>query len=99
MKPIEFWIALIAGVLFVIERHKEKPLLSRILIGAISGGIGFSLAEEVSSMSGWGETVLVMVLTGLGYAILDIAASIFADRELAADAVKGFLRKWSGGAK
>ena len=50
-------------------------------------------------MSGWGETVLVMVLTGLGYAILDIAASIFADRELAADAVKAFLRKWSGGAK
>lgn len=70
-EPPEFWIALIAGVLIVVERHKEKPMLSRLSIGAISAGIGYSLAGELAEFTGRSKVLAVMILTTLGYLVIE----------------------------
>ena len=80
-KPYEFWIALVAGVLLVIERHKEKTMFARVLIASISGGIGYSMAPEAALWTGRSETLAVMLLTAFGYLAMDILTGIIADRE------------------
>lgn len=96
-RPYEFWVALIAGMLVVIERHKEKPLLSRALIAAISGGVGYSLAPELASWSGRSEVLAVMVLTTFGYLAIDLGMSLLADRQFVMDLIRSRLGK--GGEK
>ena len=88
MKPFEFWVALAAGVLIVIERHKEKSILSRAVIAAISAGIGYALAPDLASISGRSEVLAVMVLTTFGYLAIEIATGLFQDRDLIRDIVK-----------
>lgn len=94
-KPLEFWIALVAGVLIVIERHREKSLIARMLISAISGAIGYSLAPELAAWSGRSETLAVMILTAFGYLVLDLGAALIADRDL----IKDIIRRRTGGGK
>lgn len=91
-KPHEFWIALAAGLLIVFERHREKSLVSRMLISAISGGIGYSIAPDVAAWVGRSETLAVMILTAFGYAIIDLTFALVADRDLA----RSVLRRWFG---
>lgn len=87
-KPLEYWIALIVGVLIVIERHREKSLLSRVGIASISGGFGYSLAPEAASWSGRSETLAVMILTTFGYAVIDLTFALIADRKLLRDIIR-----------
>lgn len=87
-KPLEYWIALVVGVLIVVERHKEKSLLSRTLIAAISGGFGYSIAPEAAAWAHRSETLAVMILTAFGYAVIDLAFALFADRELLRDIIR-----------
>lgn len=92
-RPIEFWVALIAGMLIVIERHKEKPMVARALIAAISGGIGYSMAPEVAAYTGRSEVLAVMVLTTFGYLVIDLTTSLIQDRDFVKDIVKSRLGK------
>lgn len=94
-KPIEFWIALVVGVLIVIERHREKSAVARAVIAAISGGIGYSMAPEFAAWTGRSETLAVMVLTAFGYLLLDLGAALIADRSL----IKDVIRRRLGGGK
>lgn len=87
-KPLEYWIALVVGVLIVIERHREKSLLSRVGIASISGGFGYSLAPEAAAWSGRSETLAVMILTAFGYAVIDLTFALIADRKLLRDIIR-----------
>lgn len=87
-KPVEYWIALAVGVLIVIERHREKSLLSRTFIAAISGGFGYSLAPDVAAWANRSETLAVMILTAFGYAIIDLTFALIADRALLRDIIR-----------
>lgn len=87
-KPVEYWIALAVGVLIVIERHREKSLLSRTVIAAISGGFGYSLAPDVAAWANRSETLAVMILTAFGYAIIDLTFALIADRALLRDIIR-----------
>lgn len=80
-RPVEFFIALFTGMAVVFERHKNKPLLSRTLISSISGGIGYSFAKDFAEMTGRSETLCVMLLTAVGYLLIDSAMSLISDRE------------------
>lgn len=87
-KPIEFWIALLTGALIVVERHKEAPLLRRIIIAAISSGIGYSLAPEAAELTGRSEVLAVMILTAFGFLAMDVATSLIADREFLKEMIR-----------
>jgi len=90
-KGWEYWIALATGLLIVIERHKQARFSSRVLIAMISGGFGHVSAPEVASLTGRSEALSVMVLTGLGYLLIDLAAGIIADRKTIVDLARSFL--------
>lgn len=92
-KPIEFWIALIAGALIVIERNREKKFPARILIAAISSGIGYSLAPMAAEWTGRGEVLAVMILTAFGYIVMDVVAGLVSDREFLKDVIRDRLGK------
>ncbi|WP_010137608.1 hypothetical protein [Oceanicola sp. S124] len=94
-RPYEFWIALLTGMLIVFERHRDKPVFARAVIAAISGGIGFSMAPDLSEWLNRSETLAAMILTALGYLVIDVAASIIADR----DFLKDFIKSRLGGGK
>lgn len=81
-KPIEFWVALGAGILIVIERHKDKPMLSRTAIAGASGGIGYSLASDFALWTGRSEVIGVMLLTAFGYLAMDIGTALISDTAL-----------------
>jgi len=81
-KPIEFWLALCAGVLIVIERHREKPMLSRAAIAGASGCMGASLAPDFALWTGRSETIGVMLITALGYLAMDIGTAVISDTTL-----------------
>ncbi|EAU45061.1 hypothetical protein [Salipiger bermudensis] len=91
-KPLEFWVALAAGALIVIERNRARPFVGRVFIAAISAGIGYSQTPEVALWTGRSETLVVMVLTAFGYMLLDIVAAVLADREF----VKSIIRERLG---
>lgn len=84
---------MIAGALIVIERNRERSFVSRILIAAISSGIGYSLAPEAAALTGRSEVIAVMILTAFGYLTLDLFAGIIADREF----IKQVIRDRIGG--
>ncbi len=79
MKPLEYWIALATGVLVVIERHRGKSWRDRLLIAAISGGIGFSLSGEVSAYFGRSQILTVLTLTVMGYLVIVVSMEIVTD--------------------
>lgn len=87
-KPVEYWIALIVGILIVLERHREKSLLSRTVIAAISGGFGYSLAPDLAAWAGRSETLAVMILTAFGYAVIDLGFALIADRVLLIEVIR-----------
>lgn len=87
-KPITYYIALGTGALIVVDRHKGKPFRSRALIAAISAGIGHSTAPDIAAYLGRSETLAVMIMTALGYLIMDGLWALFSDREW----LKEFIR-------
>lgn len=93
-KPIEYWIALITGMLIVIDRHRGKSALSRALVAAISGGIGHSLSADFAAWMGRSETLAVMILTASGYLLMDTLMALVSDREWLKEIVKSRI---SGG--
>lgn len=94
-KPLEYWIALVVGMMIVVQQHREKPWLARVFIAAISGGIGYSAAPELAAWAGRSETLAVMFLTAFGYALIDVATSIVADRAT----IREIIVKRLGGGK
>ena len=94
-KPLEFWIALVAGVGFVALRNKKEPLLTRTSVAAISGGLGFSLTPDIAIYTGVPEIPIVLLLTSVGYIALEILVAIVSDKDLMIDAIKSKIGKVS----
>lgn len=92
-RPIEFWVALMAGALLVYVRHKDQRFVHRLIITVISSGIGFSLHEDVAAWSGRSETLVVMILTAFGYTVFNALGALFADKDFIRELL---LRKFGG---
>ncbi len=93
MKPIEYYVALAASMLFVLTQHKEKTWLSRSAIAGSSGGIGYATAPDVAMMVGRSEILAVVVITAFSYFLLDACGALLADRE----AIKEMVKRRLGG--
>ena len=84
--------ALAASMLFVALQHKGKPWLTRAGIAGVSGGLGFSLHAEAAQVFTWlGPASAMAITTALGYAVMDFAASLIADRDALLNLIKGAL--------
>lgn len=79
MKSIEFIIAIIAAAFFVFESNKSKSLLSRFNITIGSAGLGFSAAPEVSEHIGGFLVITGMLITAIGFLILEVIVALLSD--------------------
>jgi len=94
-KPLEFWVAIAAGVGFVALRNKSEPLLTRTTIAAISGALGFSLTPDLSIYTGVPEIPIALLITAVGYIALEVLVAIVTDKDLMIAAIKSKLGKGS----
>lgn len=94
-KPIAFWVALGATMLYVIGREKDQPWLTRSMKAVVSGGIAFALAPELAAWTGRSETLAAVVITAFGPILLDVVGTAIGDPTLWRD----ILRKRLGGGK
>jgi len=92
-KPIEFWIAIFAASLYVFDRAREKPLLSRLTVVAVSAGLGTSVAPDAMALTGLSETLCAVLLTTLGYLVLDFLTAIIGDREFLKSVIVDRLKR------
>lgn len=90
-KPFTYWVALITAMALVFERHKGKSAISRLLIMSISAGIGHSLAPDVAAYLQRSETMAVMILTPLGYALATTMMALVSDRQWIKDVLTARL--------
>ena len=88
MRPLEFYIAILAASVFVYENNKDKPFLSRFLITISSAGFGFSLAPEVAEYIGAPMTITGLLITALGFLALEITAALVSDRAFIKELIK-----------
>lgn len=92
-KQPEFYVGLAAAVGFVYQRLPHLPHLARATYAGISGGLGYAAAPSIAAMTGQSEVLTVIVITALGYIVLDTGASILSDkglwRGLVKDRIKG----------
>lgn len=78
----EVWVALVAGVAYVYRKGSGLPVYTRITEALISGMIAFSLGPTVAVWFDINEALGVVLLSSLGYLVLDVTASVISDREL-----------------
>lgn len=90
-KPLEYYLALLAGIAFVFMQHREKPWPARVIISGISGAIGYSVAPEIASYFGRCEMLAVLICSALSYAVLDTAFGIVKDRATISEIVRARL--------
>ena len=79
MDNVKFYIAIIASAIFVYESNKDKTFLSRFFITVSSAGLGFSVAPELSSYVGGSLTLTGILITALGFLVLEVLFAIISD--------------------
>lgn len=92
-RTIEYWLALAAAALYVFQRSSDKPLLNRLTLTAISAALGYSTAAEAATATGWPEIMVLILITSVGYLVLDFISALVADRRAFIDALRQFLGK------
>lgn len=92
-KPTEYFVAVGSAMVFVVLQHKDKPFLARVAIAAVSGGVGYALAADFALWTGRSEVLGAFLLTAFGFAALDLASSLLADRKF----LKSLISKRMGG--
>ena len=79
-------MALIAGTLYV-YRKSPSSRMSRVIEAGISGMLGYSVGPDAAGWAGINEAVAVLLISSLGYLILDVLTSIVADRAVLRDII------------
>lgn len=87
-RPPEFWAGLIAATMFVFNKSEGRRLMKRTTEAGVSGGIGYAAAPWVAERAGGSETIAVIVVTSVGYLLLEVITSIVADRAFIKDLIK-----------
>lgn len=88
-KPTEFWFSVIGGALYVYLKHKDQPLVHRILMVVLSTFVGLSIAEDVGRWAGTSEMFTTLICITVGYLVLDFASALFSDTAYLKSLLKG----------
>lgn len=86
----EEWMALFAGVLYVF-RKSQTPGVGRFIECFISGLLGFAVGPDASVWAGINHALGTLLITTLGYLVLDAASSLVADRGFFKDILLRYL--------
>jgi len=88
-KPIEFWCAVVGGALYVYLKHKDQPLVHRVLMVVLSTLVGLSIATDVGRWAGTSEMFTTLICITVGYLALDFASALFSDTQYLKSLIKG----------
>lgn len=94
-RTMEVWAGIAAGCIYVYSKSPLPTKAGRMGEASVSGLLAFSSGAYVAQWAGVHESVAVILLSSLGYLILDVARSVVADR----DVLKGIIIKRLGGKK
>ncbi len=86
-RPPEFWVGLVAVVLYVFQKSESKSIWMRVIEAGISGSLGFSLAPAAAHWAGGSEAIAAVLITSLGYLGRDVLTSVVADRAFIRDII------------
>lgn len=78
----EVWAGIAAGMIYVYNKSPLPSRTSSAAEAAVSGLLAYAAGEWVAAWAGVNEAMAVILLASLGYAVLDVARSIVADREI-----------------
>ena len=92
-KPIEYWAALFAAVGFVFMRNRAPGAIYGGVVAGVSGMLSIALSADVAAWLGWPENVVLVLIAAFGWALMDTAIALVADREL----IKRLISKKVGG--
>lgn len=93
----EVWMALLAGAIYVWRKSATKGILMRSSEALISGLLGFSVGPDASIWSGANVAISTLLITTLGYLVLDALTSIVADRAVFREILIRYLGGKSNG--
>ncbi|MBM3604282.1 MAG: hypothetical protein FJX25_05870 [Alphaproteobacteria bacterium] len=83
----EVWAGIAAGMIYVYNKSPLPARASRAAEATVSGLLAYSAGEWAAAWAGVHEAIAVILLASLGYAILDVARSLIADREILKDII------------
>jgi len=92
----KYWVAMVSATMWVFNRHKSKGYVERFTITAISAGMGLSLDSDLAAYTGRSDLVSGTAIILSVWILLDLAASITADRASIKEAI---MKRISGGGK
>lgn len=94
-RTLEVWAGIAAGCIYVYTKSPLPTKTAKLGEAAVSGLLAFSAGTYVSEWARVPESVAVILLSSMGYLILDVARSVVADR----DVLKEVIIKRLGGNK
>lgn len=90
----EVWIAIIAGTLYVYRKSDNPNRITRVIEAGISGMLGYSVGPDAASWAGVNDAMAVVMISSLGYLLLDVLTSVVADRAVLKEII---VRRLGGG--
>lgn len=87
----EVWMALFAGAIYVFRKSASPSLIMKLSEATISGLLGFSVGPDSAEWSGANVALSTLLITTLGYLILDVLTSIVADRAVFRELIIRYL--------
>lgn len=88
-KPIEYWIAMAALVVYVASRNAENdPILKRVTKTVVSAGLTLALSPDIAVRTGANETWAAVVIMAIGFVVLDVFTSTVGSRTFIRSVIK-----------
>lgn len=75
----EVWTATLAGMLYVFRKSEQKTQKLKFVDAGMAGLIGFSVGPAAAHWADVNEALGVVLVTSLGYLVLDVLTAIVAD--------------------
>jgi hypothetical protein len=89
-KPIEYWIALVALVIYVASRNAENdPILRRVTKTAVSAGLTLALSPDIAARLHANETWAAVIIMAIGFVVLDVFTSTVGNRAFLRSVIRG----------
>lgn len=77
-----FWVGVASAAGWVAMRHKAKSYSERLLVVAISVGLGLALYPDLAAATGRSDGLAVVTIILAIWILLDVATSIVTDADL-----------------
>lgn len=90
----EVWVAILVGTLYVYKKSENPSRVARVVEAGISGMIGYSVGPDAAAWAGVNDAFAVLLMSSVGYLLLDVISSVIADRAVLKEII---VRRLGGG--